>query len=130
MVSGPADQCFVEPTSPAIEGGEVCSSADALGRFECGGDLTTSRVANVTNELKFDEELRRVQEPYPVQVTADSGEDSGLDKGHLEPELDPPRADLTANLRVGVSGDSAAGMENLEGATPGGCCLPSVTHPP
>jgi hypothetical protein len=31
---------------------------------------------------------------------------------------------------AGERGNSAIGMANLEGATPGGCCPPSVMHPP
>jgi hypothetical protein len=70
----------------------------------CGGDLTTMEDASATNELKLDEHLSRVEEPNIIEVTADSGEVSGLDKGHLEPKLDSPNADL----RAGEGGDLAA----------------------
>jgi hypothetical protein len=62
--------------------------------------------ASATNERKRDKELRRVHGQEGIEVVADSGELSGLDKGRSKPNLDPPRADLrmddAANLAVGI----------------------------
>ncbi len=51
----------------------------------CGTDLATAAIPpNETNEANFDENVNIIQEQYPVEVTANSGAQSGLDNAVVQ----------------------------------------------
>jgi hypothetical protein len=86
------------------------------------GELTTLAHAKPTTEAKVADIASTTKRQDLTDVPANSGELSGLDTRQME------RRGNT--IRMGGGGESAIGMESLEGATPGGCSPLSVTHPP
>ena len=56
---------------------------------ECGG-----RRQNVTNEAKFCDDVFNTENKGDIEVTADSGGDSGLDTGRTKPELEVDSSQL------------------------------------
>ena len=102
-----------EGDSNAAGGGWGETSASADPSAACGGTSPPDGAESFTNEPELHEDVIRSQDQEIVEVTADSGVDSGLDKvadllgagGREAPEIGDPEFD--AGLMPGVSCQSS-----------------------
>ncbi len=93
------------------EWGETSVSADPSAA--CGGTFPAGGAASYTNEPELHEDVIRSQDQEIVEVTADSGVDSGLDKvadflaagGREAPEIGDPEIDEEDRVGDEATGD-------------------------
>jgi hypothetical protein len=83
-------------------------------------DLTTAH-AETANEANFDENISRLEGQDSIEVTADSGEVSGLDTGKTNPFFD-------ASERAGESVESTVDIPDVARGMAAGCWPDGVTH--
>jgi hypothetical protein len=130
VVGSSEDERLVGPALAALDASGQASWTAVFDTAFCGGDLTTVEDASATNELKLDEHLSRVEEQIIIEVTADSGEVSGLDKMPLEPKLDSPNADLRAGESEDLADDEPGDAEGTARGTPAGEAILEGGGPP